>query len=115
MTRYLGIILAGAILAALVVQGCNVSPLPLPLPYSDAGMSDIMGAQNDSSVKNDGIGLPDLGAPDAMPYQDGSQDAKTGDGALDGAPDGTTDGAPGDAEVDLGSPEAAVGDLCGEC
>ena len=120
MARYLGIILAGALLAALVVQGCNVSPIPLPLPYNEAGMSDIMGTKNDAGANNDGIKLPDLAAPDAMPpHQDASQDAKIGDGAVDGAPDGTTDGttdgSPGDAEVDIKSPEATVVDLCGEC
>ncbi len=117
MKRYLGIFLAGVILASLAVQGCNVSPIPLPLPHSDAGAADMM-TKSDVSPSKDGGSSPDKSAPDVTT----GPDAKPDDGATDGATDGITDGlmdgmdgSPGDAEVDIKSPEASVADLCGEC
>lgn len=115
MARYLGIILAGAMLAALAVQGCNVSPIPLPLPNNEAGVSDMMGVQKDAGSSSDSsVKPPDLATPDAKPPDAGKGDGAT-DGAGDGITDGQPDGLPGDAEVDIKSPEASMGDICGEC
>ena len=118
MTRYPGIYLVGAFLAVLTVQGCNVSPIPVPLPHSDSGvMSDSMGVKLDAAGANDGGMQPDLAAPDSgTPADSGPGDGVT-DSLTDGILDGKQDGAPPkDAGVDiLESPEAAVVDMCGEC
>ena len=106
--RLLGLALVVALGAA-----CNVSPIPLPLPYADSGAAmdgsttpgkdagvDLpqlpdLGMVKDSAVqdapgpKPDLVGTPDCGAPDGN-VTDGGAPIQDGGATTDGGP--TTDG-----------------------
>ncbi len=122
MTRHPGLIIAVTLLAMLAVQGCNVSPIPVPLPYADAGAGqDSAGVKLDAAAQNDSGVKTDISGPDAKtPMPDGAAGDGITDGQNDGINDGpleggAPDGTPDATDVDGPSPEASVADLCGEC
>lgn len=103
-----------AALTALLLLGCNVSPIPIPLPNEDAAIGLDQGSPTaDSASQKDGGGpVPDLARPDMPGLQDAGADAMVGDG---GNPDAVAppDGSPGDGLPDAVMDGAAVPDTAG--
>lgn len=116
------------------LPGCNVSPIPIPLPGvdgsalpQDGGMTADKGAADlpplpdkgapypDSGVKSDaGPVPPDAGQPDGS-QPDGMQDGgpPTEGGPLEGGP---AEGGPGEGGAPAdGFPETAPADLTHSC
>ncbi len=94
--------LSWVLVAALTLAACNVSPIPLPLPYSDSGVSKDGSTMPPQDAGVDLPKLPDSGVtqdsavsdskvpmPDILPTPDGA----VGDSGVPW-PDGATDGGP---------------------
>ena len=125
MGRHLGMLIVGFALAAMLVLGCSVSPIPVPLPGNEGGVAQDSSMMSDSGSALESGVMPDMGAPDTFT----APDLAPGDAGADAAGDGPTE-AGSDVGPDVGpdaepgdgitgaegfGPEASAADLCGEC